>query len=62
MMIQATAANVNPQLVQLAQPTQQLFMPMQTAVQQPRVVALRTAQGKNNRKMATIECISISFL
>jgi len=45
MMIQTTSGNVNPQLVQLGQPTQQLFMPMPTAVQQPRVVALRTAQG-----------------
>jgi hypothetical protein len=44
MMIQA-GTNVNQQLVQIAQPTQQLYMPMQTAVQQPRVVALRTAQG-----------------
>ena len=48
MMIQTTngtGTNVNPQLVQIAQPTQQLYMPMQAAVQQPRVVALRTAQG-----------------
>lgn len=45
MMFQTASANVNPQLVQIAQPTQQLFMPMPTAVQQPRVVALRTAQG-----------------
>ncbi len=44
MMIQA-AANVNQQLVQIAQPTQQLYMPMQTAVQQPRIVAVRTPQG-----------------
>jgi len=44
MMIQ-TGTNVNPQLVQIAQPTQQLYMPMQAAVQQPRVVAVRTPQG-----------------
>jgi hypothetical protein len=44
MMIQ-TATNVNPQLVQISQPTQQLYMPMQAAVQQPRVVAVRTPQG-----------------
>jgi len=44
MMIQ-TAANINQQLVQIAQPTQQLYMPMQTAAQQPRIVAVRTPQG-----------------
>lgn len=44
MMLQ-TSANVSPQLVQLAQPSQQLYMPMQAAMQQPRVVAMRTAQG-----------------
>ena len=44
MMLQASA-NVSPQLVQLAQPSQQLYMPMQAAMQQPRVVAMRTAQG-----------------
>jgi hypothetical protein len=48
MMIQ-TATNVNPQLVQIAQPTQQLYMPMQTTVQQPRVVAVRTPQGKRKK-------------
>jgi hypothetical protein len=47
MMIQ-TAGNVNSQLVQIAQPTQQLYMPMQAAVQQPRVVAVRTPQGREN--------------
>lgn len=40
-----TAANVNPQLVQIAQPAQQIYMPMQTTLQQPRVVAIRTPQG-----------------
>lgn len=44
MMLQA-ATNVNPQLVQIAQPSQQLYMPMQNAVQQPRIVAVRTPQG-----------------
>ncbi|CAF0810505.1 unnamed protein product [Adineta ricciae] len=44
MMIQ-TATNGSPQLVQIAQPAQQLYMPMQAAVQQPRVVAVRTPQG-----------------
>ncbi|CAF1278419.1 unnamed protein product [Adineta ricciae] len=44
MMIQA-ATNGSPQLVQIAQPAQQLYMPMQAAVQQPRVVAVRTPQG-----------------
>ena len=44
MMIQA-GTNVNPQLVQIAQQSQPLYMPMQTAVQQPRVVAIRTPQG-----------------
>ncbi|CAF4867553.1 unnamed protein product, partial [Rotaria sp. Silwood2] len=37
-----TATNVNPQLVPIAQSAQPLYMPMQTAVQQPRVVAVRT--------------------
>lgn len=40
-----TAANVNPQLVQLSQPAQPIYMPMQTGLQQPRVVAIRTPQG-----------------
>ena len=44
MMIQ-TGATVNPQFVQLAQTSQQIYMPMQAAVQQPRVVAIRTPQG-----------------
>ncbi|UJR36895.1 hypothetical protein I4U23_029608 [Adineta vaga] len=44
MMIQATT-NANPQLVQIAQPQQQLYMPMQSAIQQPRIVAVRTPQG-----------------
>ena len=47
MMLQA-ATNGSPQLVQIAQPTQQLYMPMQGAVQQPRVVAVRTPQGNAN--------------
>jgi hypothetical protein len=45
MMIQASN-HISPQLLQIAQPSQQLYMPMQAAVQQPRVVAIRTAQGQ----------------
>jgi hypothetical protein len=44
MMIQ-TNPNGTSQLVQIAQSPQQLYMPMQNAVQQPRVVAVRTPQG-----------------
>jgi hypothetical protein len=46
MMIQ-TGPTGTPQLVQIAQSPQQLYMPMQNAVQQPRVVAVRTPQGTN---------------
>lgn len=44
MMIQ-TGATVNSQLVQMASAAQPMYMPMQAAVQQPRVVAVRTPQG-----------------
>ena len=61
MMIQASN-NVSPQLLQIAQPSQQLYMPMQAAVQQPRVVAVRTPQGQETSPPPLVEMtFSISF-
>lgn len=60
MMIQ-TSANVSPQLVQIPQQNQPLYMPMQTAVQQPRVVAIRTPQGKSNETEITRSVRTIVF-
>ena len=56
------STNVNPQLVPISQPTQPLYMSMQAAVQQPRIVSVRTPQGKIFRSKNSIHLLTFVLI